>query len=449
MNSALKRLSLVIYNLRRKRVLQLEKEFSTRQWWSTEELYRFGDERTRSLAIHVAKDVPYYREVFNFVNIDPTSRSFSGDWNRLPILGKDTLRTKYNDLISEGEHSKRARLNHSGGSTGKPVTFLSDLDLYDILEANMRFIFSWAGWKPGETVLHLWGGHGPKLPLTQWNQLKVSFSGNLVLPVYSYEDNVFMRWWKVIDSYKPTIIYTYPSVIADFSLWLEKKGFELKGIKGVFCSAEVLLSNHRKIIEQVLKCKVYNQYGSRETPCVACECPEGNMHIFVDLNRVEFIDQTEGIDIAKRIIVTPLENYAQPLLRYDLEDMGFPKPGKCSCGRGYPLMDLTIGRNRDCLSTSDGRSIYPGFVTRFLDGENWVRNFQFRQREINLIELSLEISDRLNSKEHVNRLNLKLQPKLKEMMGSDVNLNISLVDSIQRTAAGKHRFVINEIQENK
>jgi phenylacetate-CoA ligase len=448
MNLALKYLSPLIYNLRYGRVVQLSKEFAIRQWWSSEDLLRFGYQRARSLAIHSSNNVPYYRRLFNNLGIDATTMNLPEDWNRLPVLEKDTLRSQYNGLIAETEHAKRARQNHSGGSTGKPVAFLSDLVLYEIMAANMRLIFSWAGWRPGEMVLHLWGGQGPKLPLSIWNQLKVLFSGNLVLPVYSYDDHVFMRWWEVINIYKPTIIYTYPSVISDFSLWLESKGFKPEGIKGVFCSAEVLLDNHRKIIERIFNCKVYNQYGSRETPCVACECPEGNMHIFVDLNRVEFLNQTEERG-PKKIIVTPLENYAQPLLRYDLGDMGFQKPGKCSCGRGYPLMDLTIGRNRDCLSTSDGRRIYPGFVTRFLDGENWVRNFQFRQRKINLIELSLEVSDRFNSKELINRLSLKLQPKLKDMMGSDVNLNINLVDSIERTAAGKHRFVINEIEENK
>ena len=449
MNSAVKYLSSVMYHLRQKRVLQLEKEFSSRQWWSTEDLYRFGDDRTRSLAIHAAKNVPHYRELFNSLNIDPTSMTLAEDWKRLPILEKNTLRAKYNDLISESEHSRRARPNHSGGSTGKPVSFLTDLRLYEVMAANMRLIFSWTGWKPGEMVVHLWGGGDKKLPLTFWSYIKALLSGYLVLPVYSYDENIFMRWWEVLKKYHPRIIYAYPSVMADFSKWLEERGYQPEGVKGLFSSAEVLLPNHRKIIESVFNCKVYNQYGSRETPSVACECPEGNMHIFTDLNRVEFLNQTAEEEVPKNIVITPLGNYAQPLLRYDLEDLGFPKPGRCPCGRGYPLMDLMIGRNRDCLSTSDGRRIYPGFVTRFLDGEDWVRSFQFRQRKLNLIELSLEVSDSLNSKELVNRLGLKLQPKIKDMMGCDVNLNIKLVNSIERTAAGKHRFVINETEENK
>jgi len=447
MNPMLKYFSSSIYNLRHRRVLELEKELSLRQWWSTEELCKYGDERTRSLAIHAAKNVPYYRELFNSLNIDPSSMTFSEDWNRLPILEKDTLRAKNSDLIAETEHSRKVRTNHSGGSTGKPVTFLTDINLFEVMAANMRFIFSWAGWRPGEMVLHLWGGKENKLPLTYWNHIKALLSGYLVLPVYSFDEGNFMRWWEVLNVYQPTIIYAYPSVASEFSKWLEKKGFEPKGIKGVFCSAEVLFPSHRKIIEQVFKCKVYNQYGSRETPSVACECPEGNMHLFVDLNRVEFLDQPDNPDGPKRIIVTPLENYAQPLLRYDLDDLGTSKEGICPCGRGYPLMEMNMGRQNDHIRALDGRKIYPSFFIHLLDGKKWIRRFQFRQLKPHCLDLIVEIDTPLNLQEQADRLASEILPQLQSMMGSGIKLNTRIVPFIERTLAGKHRFVINELGE--
>ena len=449
MNSAIKYLSFAIFRLRQKRVLELERELSNRQWWSTEDLCRFSDERTRSLAIHAAKNVPYYRELFKSLNFDPISMTLAQDWERLPILEKDTLRAKYNDLVSETEHSRRARLNHSGGSTGKPVSFLSDLRLYEIMAANMRLIFSWAGWKPGDMVLHLWGGGDKKLPLPFWEHIKALLNGYLVLPVYSYDEKIFMRWWEVLKKYEPTIIYAYPSVAADFSTWLEGKGYQPEGVKGVFCSAEVLFPNHRNIIEKVFNCKVYNQYGSRETPCVACECPEGNMHVFVDLNRVEFLAESQEIDHPQRIIVTPLENYAQPLLRYDLGDLGTPKKDLCPCGRGFPLMEMNLGRENDHVRGLDGRTIYPSFFIHLLDGKKWIRRFQFRQVKPDGLELVMEADSIPEIQEHVNRLASEMLPHLQAKMGAEIKLNIRAVPFIERTSAGKHRFVLNEIEENK
>jgi len=448
-NSMLKYLSSLIYNLRYGRVVQLSKEFAIRQWWSSEDLLRFGDQRARSLAIHSSKNVAYYRQPFNYLGIDPTQIAFPEDWNRLPVLEKDTLRTQYNGLIAETEHAKRARENNSGGSTGKPVAFLSDLTLYEIMAANMRLVFSWAGWRPGEMVFHLWGGGDKELPLTFWAHIKAVLSGYLVLPVYSYDENVFMQWWKALNTYHPTIIYAYPSVASDFSKWLKSKGFQPKSLKGVFCSAEVLLPGHRKVIEEAFKCKVYNQYGSRETPSVACECPEGNMHLFVDLNRVEFLDQPEDPGGPKRIIVTPLENYAQPLLRYDLGDMGSPKTGSCPCGRGYPLMEMSLGRQNDHIRTLNGRIIYPSFFIHLLDGQKWVKRFQFRQRNLESLDLVLETESIPDIQKHVDRLISEILPHLRDMMRSEIKLNVRIEPFIGRTATGKHRFVIDELEEQK
>jgi phenylacetate-CoA ligase len=393
--------------------------------------------------------VPYYRQVFKDLGIDPKKMNFTEDWERLPVLEKDTLRARYQDLISETDHSKKARQNHSGGSTGKPVAFLSDLALYEMMAANMRLIFSWAGWKPGEMVLHLWGGKEKELPLTLQDRFKAWLSGSLILPVYSFDERTFIEWWKVLNSYKPAIIYAYPSVVAEFTRWLKEKGYEPIGIKGVFCSAEVLLPAHRKVIEEAFRCKVHNQYGSRETPCVACECSEGNMHLFVDLNRVEFLDQAEDPDGPKKIIVTPLHNYAQPLIRYDLGDLGFPKDGICPCGRGYPLMEMPLGRQNDHIRLENGKLIYPSYFIHLLDGNKWIRKFQFRQRDLKSLELILEADPVPDIQERLIRLKSGIMPKLRTMMGQEIELNVSAVPFIERTATGKHRFVINELEGKK
>jgi phenylacetate-CoA ligase len=364
------------------------------------------------------------------------------DWNRLPILEKDTLRTKYNDLISETGHSKRARQNNSGGSTGKPVAFLSDLALYEMMEANMRMVFSWAGWQPGELVLHLWGGRERNLPLSLWESVRTILSRQLVLPVYSFDENVFKQWWGVLQKYQPSIIYAYPSVVAGFSTWLKGKGYKPRGVKGIFCSAETLFQTHRMVIEEVFGCKVYNQYGSRETPCVACECPVGNMHIFTDLNRLEFLDQIENPDGPKRIIVTPLQNYAQPLIRYDLGDLGTPKEGVCPCGRGYPLMEVNLGRKNDHIRALNGKLVYPSYFIHLLDGINGIINFQFRQVSLDRIELYLHE----NKRECVDKTMLKdLEDKIKKDLNPNIFLHINYVDEIPLTPAGKHRFVISDV----
>lgn len=439
--------SAMINRVRRPRVWRFTRQLTEHQWWSTDDLLRFGEKQARSLAIHAFSNVPYYQDAFRDLGIKPDTIIFPDDWKKIPILKKDMLRSNFTRLTASSDHVLGSMKNASGGSTGKPVSFLSDLTLYDMMDAFMNLVFSWAGWKPGEMCIHLWGGEEKGSTQGLWDYAKTLLGGRLVLPVYSYDEHLFKIWWKKINMFKPSIIYAYPSVAADFGTWLEDKGYEPRGIKGVFCSAEMLFPRHREVIGRAFGCKVYNQYGSREAPAVGCECPHGNMHIFVDINYVEFLDQPSGDEEGMRMVVTPLYNYAQPLLRYDLDDVGTFMTGSCPCGRGYPLMKMEIGRQNDYLQSLDGKKIYPSFLVHLLDGEKWIRHFQFVQVRPDKVDLIVEPEAGNNFKGREESLTVKILSDLKTMMGHEIKLQVSVVDAIQRTATGKFRHVVSAIDK--
>lgn len=443
MRTPIEILSAVAYRLRHKKAFGLTRELSSRQRLSREELLRHCDYSSRKLAIHAEAHVPYYSRLFASAGIDPKSMSFPDDWKALPILDKDTLRENYDQLVSSSAHALKAVRNHSGGSTGKPVSFLSDLKLYDNMNANINMVFSWAGWRQGEMCLFLWGGNGADP--SGVNYLRARMAGRIILPVYSYDAKTFSSWWDIIVKARPAVIYAYPSVAADFAKWLAEKGYKPEGVKGVFCSAELLFPEHRKAIETAFGCRVYNQYGCREAPGIACECPEGNMHIFVDINRVEFIEQEDNPCGPKRIVVTPLGNYAQPLLRYDIGDLGMPLEGQCQCGRGYPIMEISLGRRNDHIISHDGRQIYPSFFIHLLDGHGWIRLFQFRQTTRNNVELLIEADAQDGLQGRLASLSTEIMPGFSSVMGNGVRLNIRNVPRLERTSAGKHRYVVNEL----
>ncbi len=440
-------LAALLYKIRKRDIVRLHNEFAARQWWDTRRILSESDNLTRKLAQHASLQVKYYKEVFQNLGLDSATMIFPDGWERLPILDKDILRQRYNDVISSSGYATNSYVNHTGGSTGSPVQFLTDLTVYQHMVAWLDLTFSWAGWQPGELRLNLWGGKECRLPPTFMDRVRASLSGGYTIPVYEYAEREIQQWWDVVTTMQPTIIYGYPSVLDDFAKWLDSEKLTPRGIKGIFSTAEVLYPKQRRIIERVFGCRVFNQYGSRETPCIASECPEGGMHIFCDMNRVEFVDSTSNPEDDKDIIVTPLYNYAQPLLRYQLGDMGKPKAGSCSCGRGYPLMELNLARSRDFILSQKGSKIYPGFFTRLMDGNNRVRSFQFIQKDISRLELNLEVTTTDGIDDYRQRLYLKLLPQIESKTGALDNFSINIVEEINRTRAGKHRFVVNEIDK--
>lgn len=441
--------SKLVYRLRHRQRLHLMAELSTQQWLSTQQLLENSDMLTRELAIHAATHVPYYRALFHESKLAPGSLRMPEDWEQVPTLDKDILRRQYTALISESCHAQNSYVNHTGGSTGVPMQFLTDNILHARMGAWLDFVATWAGWQPGELRLEFWGNRATQLPPTAWQRVKASLAGVFAIPVYNYSEKELFQWRQVLTSLRPAIIYGYPSVLADFASWLESEHYRPLGIKGIFSSAEVLYPEQRNIIEKVFGCKVYNQYGSRETPCVACECPEGGMHLFVNWNRVEFLDTGEGGEGDQEIVITPLFNYAQPLLRYRIGDLGRMSTEICPCGRGYPLMDLNVARSGDFLLGADGARFYPSFFTHLMDGKTWVRGFQFIQRSEREILVNVVPDTDKDPEPMRAALQRELEATLKEKMGGHLSFSAHLVDDIDRTRAGKHRYVVNTMHSSE
>jgi phenylacetate-CoA ligase len=437
-------ISSLVYRFRNRMQLRQVADFEVRQWLHPDALCALGDQLAKNLAIHAAKSAPYYETLFRQMHFDPRVMDVHRDWERIPLLSKHILRNEFDSLLSKAVKGHNGYINHTGGSTGIPVRFVTDWQQFQNMAAWLDFVSSWAGWRPGELRFELWGNKEQRLPPTLWDRARASLSGHFTVPVYSYAEREIELWWQALSRLKPTIIYAYPSVVADFARWLDAEHHRPQGVKGVFCSAEVLYVEQRKIIEKVFCCKVYNQYGSRETPCLACECPEGNMHVFVDLNRVEYVCTEECYEENKEIVVTPLYNYVQPLLRYQIGDMGQNNEHLCSCGRGYPLMRLNVARSRDFLFGTNGKKIYPGFFTRLMDKEEWVRVFQFVQKKRTEILINIVPNGEQCVENRKNELVHTVNNIIKDKMGQDMNVSVLLVKNIDRTTAGKHRFVVNE-----
>ena len=63
------------------------------------------------------------------------------------------------------------------------------------------------------------------------------------------------------------------------------------------------------------------------------------------------------------IVLTNLNAYAMPFIRYAIADVGALAAGRCVCGRGLPLLDQVAGRSSDRLLLPSGRELIMWFFT--------------------------------------------------------------------------------------
>ena len=120
-------------------------------------------------------------------------------------------------------------------------------------------------------------------------------------------------------------------------------------------TGEVCLQRDRESIAEYFGVPVADGYGSRDGGFIAHECPHGSMHITAENVVVEVFDGDRPVEggASGEIVVTHLDAYAMPLVRYRTGDVGRLRSGRCACGRGLPVLDCVDGRIADMLHLPD------------------------------------------------------------------------------------------------
>ena len=157
----------------------------------------------------------------------------------------------------------------------------------------------------------------------------------------------------------------------------------------VFSDSEILTLNMRENIKTGFEAEIFDIYGTYETDNIAyeCKCHQG-YHIAVDSVIMEFIGNS-NMEKAKpneegEVVVTVLNNFAMPFIRYNLHDISSYKAQQCSCGRTFPLLNKIKGRADDYMITAEGKKIsfvslgsYWHPLTKFVD------EYQLIQENVN------------------------------------------------------------------
>jgi phenylacetate-CoA ligase len=140
------------------------------------------------------------------------------------------------------------------------------------------------------------------------------------------------------------------------------------------------------------------------------------------------------------IVITRLDNFAMPFVRYSSGDLGVMAVAPCRCGRSLPLLQRVEGRVQDAITTADGRVISgPFFAHMFKDCPD-VKEFQVHQLAIDRLRIVMVLSEH---SEFLSRL--RIERLVKQYLGPDMDLEFELCDAIPPTRSGKRRVVISSV----
>jgi len=416
------------------------------QYWSEDRIREEQLRKIRELLHHAYHHVPYYTELFKNIGAHPEDIRSLELYSKLPVLTKAIIRENSGNLAANNAKAEDRIANATGGSTGEPLQFLQDRRYLNAADAAR--LWGWhhvTGCKIGDLSAILWGAvRDIKSDFALSERLRDFLTlGEMPLNAFNLsEDRMhnFLKWCK---AFRPRILRGYVSAVREFASYLERNNIRLKGLRAVILCAEAVDPTTQSYIERVYGVQSFNSYGGRELSLTAIQCAASSELHEVSLNNyVEFADPPDPTSTrAKMLIVTNLNNYTMPFIRYEIGDLGMPgTPGPCSCGRGLPRIKSVVGRTTEILSFGEGTRI-AGEMFIHMMKELSLGEYQFVQKASNLLVLRTikAISD--EQKNAICKLYSPLLP-------SGVTMDFQQVSAFPKTPTGKFRFVYCELDSS-
>jgi phenylacetate-CoA ligase len=333
--------------------------------------------KVQRLVRHAFRNLPFYKEHYTGLSVNPEALNDWDDFRALPSVTKEDLRRNFPDrIVHQVSQIGPADFGRSSGTTGESVQFVRD-----------------ASWKRnhyyGLLAMHRWR-LSPRTGELQTPQcttttcsldrtavtledrvrswlIRTRLNSYIYLPssgdIFSEPPEFFDVVTATLKRHRAEYLYGASNYVGQYARSLLERGLTLP-LHGVVCSSELLLASVRREIESAFSCPVLNHYACSEIPGVADECRNGRWHVRTDTiyAELEADGRPCGPGELGTLILTDLDNYRMPLIRYDVGDLARQADGACECGRrNHPLIAVE-GRGRDAWRDSGMRPVSPAQI---------------------------------------------------------------------------------------
>jgi len=415
------------------RLRQLERS----QWLAPEGVTELQLAAVQRVLRHAGQCSPHYRALFRRIGVDPEDIRSLDALRAIPVLSRVQLQEDWREILTCPVDSPGLIRNASGGSSGEPVVFYQDREeLWWRSAAALRHD-QWAGWHMGEKTAAIWGAardFGIHSGDRSWvNRL---IFPQLLIDATRLDEGSMAAGLARLGRWQPKLIVGYSNALYVLALFAGERGHNIHPA-GIIATAEVLTDERRRVIEEVFACPVYDRYGAREFGLLASQCEyRGGLHINAEKVLLEF-DHTRADEAGRApILITDLHNLAMPLIRYEIGDLGKPLPGRCTCGRGLPLMDRVAGRVTEFIVTPSGTRVSGVSVATYLITNcPGLRQVQIVQAEPGRVVLRC-----VAGKDFREETRLLLAERGREFFGEQMAVEIEEVEAIPRSPSGKWLF---------
>lgn len=414
-----------------------------RTFMASERAARDDREHSQAVALgalvdHSRRHVPFYAAL---PALPGAAAGPAGALRVLPFLAKADLQQSAALLRSGAEHG-RLVAKTTGGSTGEPVTIWKTREAWARELAATWRGYAWAGVAVGDLQARFWGVAHTSSGRNRARA--IDFVCNRIrIPAFAFSEDDMAGYVRVLNARKPAWFYGYVSMLTEFARFVQSGKAELTHRpRCIVTTSEVLTPADRTLLMEVFGAPVFNEYGCGELGTIAHECPDGRLHLSEENMLVEILDGERPCAAGEpgELVVTELNNYAFPLIRYRTGDFGSLSDEACSCGRTLRVLNEVQGRAYDFIRNRRGQLFHGEFLMYVFEdlrrqGAD-IRQFQVEQVDYDRFEVRIVPGAAYDA-----GCESLLRERIRSFVDPEAVVTVSYVEAIERERSGKLRLI--------
>lgn len=390
------------------------------QYWTRKKIEQYQNMRLQELIKHAYENVPYYRRLFNKLRLHPSDIKTKRDLTKLPLLTKQIIKENSEDLRAKN-YIHKSYETFTSGSTGTPMKFYQTKEDFSWIWAAHFRSWSWVGYSLGDKFV--------KISLNTRIKISKRIQDWMMRTYYIYalkmDNKTIRKYLDGIFKFKPKFIFGYSSSLGIIADYMKKNNIRYDAA-AVITTGDNLLFTKKRLIQDVFSCKVYDNYGcGGEGLNISSQCSQGHYHVNDELL---VMDNANG-----EIIVTSLNNYAIPLIRYTPDDM--INPNKVNCKIQLSTIASVSGRSKDVVVTPNGNLVVHFFTVLF----EYIKGIeQFKVIQKNKSGILIQIVKNKDFKDE-----RRIIKEIKKAAGKKFNVILHYVPIIHQEHNGKIKIIEN------
>ncbi|MES2559925.1 MAG: hypothetical protein V4590_09310 [Bacteroidota bacterium] len=396
-------------------------------------MQQLQDQKLASILQHAVRNIPYYQSLRHKQHI--TLKDF-------PILYKADIKHRTTDFMWHPEKKHELVCEKSSGSSGIQGTIYMSKEEQSKVIALQTLLWEWAGYKMGKPMLQT--GITPNRSLEK--RLKDLLFRVRYEAAFGLKKEDILTALASFRNKREPVFGGYASSLYIYAQTALDNGLNDIHFNTIISWGDKLFDHYRTAIEKAFHCKVYDIYGTTEGFTLAGQMDSEYAYMITPQVFVELLDE-HGNDVPDgemgRVVVSHLDAYEMPLIRYYLGDMAIRLPENeypKTKALAFPMFKKIIGRDTDIVYTPSGKSMVVHSFTGIFEHLSEIKQFRVLQQELTGIIIEYIPDTHFNS-----GILDTIEHKIIASLNERIRIDFHEVREIPNSPSGKPQLIVSTL----